>query len=162
LRAGDYFGGNAPASWFQNVLVKPGKPLRSVTYPGRPGVGHAWAYLPDLAETMVQLVEREADLAPFETFHFGGHYCERGVEMAEAICTAAGLDPARRIRRFPWPVITLASPFVRLFRELREMRYLWQVPIRPDNAKLVAFLGAEPHTSLPDAVRSTLAVLKCV
>lgn len=162
LRAGDYYGGRAPASWFQNVLVKPGKRLTSVTYPGRRDAGHAWAYLPDVAETMVRLVEREADLAPFDVFHFGGHYCDRGVAMAEAICTVAGLDPATRIRRFPWPVVTLTAPFVRLFRELREMRYLWQVPVRPDNAKLVAFLGAEPHTPLPEAVRSTLAALKCV
>ncbi len=161
VRAGDYFGADAPASWFQNVLVKPGKRLTSVTYPGSPGTGHAWAYLPDLAETMVQLVTRDADLAPFDAFHFGGHYCERGIDMAETVCDAAGLT-GRSIRRFPWSVVVLASPFVRLFREMLETRYLWQVPVKLDNRKLVALLGREPHTPLPDAVRSSLAALKCV
>lgn len=162
LRAGDFFGGRAPASWFQNVLVKPGRRLTSVTYPGRRDAGHAWAYLPDLAETMVQLVEREAELEPFAVYHFGGHYVERGIDMAEAVCAAAGLDPDRSIRRFPWPMVYLTAPFVRLFREMLEMRYLWQVPVKPDNRKLVALLGAEPHTPLPEAVRGTLAALKCV
>ena len=40
------------------------------------------------------------------------------------------------------------------------MRYLWQTPARLENAKLVAFLGEEPHTPLGEAVRTTLAALK--
>ena len=37
------------------------------------------------------------------------------------------------------------------FRELLEMRYLWQVPVRMDNARLRALVGQEPHTPLDDA-----------
>ncbi|HYM03034.1 MAG TPA: NAD(P)H-binding protein, partial [Stellaceae bacterium] len=55
VRAGDFFGASAPASWFQNAMVTPGKRLRAVTYPGAPEAGHAWAYLPDLAETIARL-----------------------------------------------------------------------------------------------------------
>src|SRR6185437_2895741 len=73
VRAGDFFGPAAGNNWFSQGLVKPGQPVGAVTYPGRPGIGHAWAYLPDLAQTMVQLLERESTLAPFEIFHFGGH-----------------------------------------------------------------------------------------
>ncbi len=39
LRAGDYFGPHQPKSWFRDVMVKPGAPLRSVTYPGESEVG---------------------------------------------------------------------------------------------------------------------------
>ena len=39
------------------------------------------------------------------------------------------------------------------------MRYLWQSPIRLDNSKAVASLGAEPHTSLKGAVPTTLKAL---
>jgi nucleoside-diphosphate-sugar epimerase len=39
------------------------------------------------------------------------------------------------------------------------MRYLWQQPIRLDNHRLTAFLGAEPHTPLGQAVRETLVGL---
>jgi nucleoside-diphosphate-sugar epimerase len=62
LRAGDFFGpymtGN---SWFRE-LVKPGRPVRSITYPGPPDIGHSWAYLPDVGETMALLAERDASL----------------------------------------------------------------------------------------------------
>jgi len=56
----------------------------------------------------------------------------------------------------------LLSPFVPLLRELREMRYLWNVPIRMDNERLKAVLGAEPHTPLDIAVRNTLIGLGCL
>jgi len=161
VRAGDFFGAHARSSWFQNLMVKPGKPLTSVGYPGAREVGHAWAYLPDLAETIVRLAEREAELPAFDSFHFGGHWLERGVAMAEAVRRAADL-PGLPIRRFPWPAIYAASPFVRLFREVLEMRYLWRVPLRLDNSKLVAFLGAEPHTPLDQAVRESLVALGCM
>ena len=50
----------------------------------------------------------------------------------------------------------LASPFVVTLREMREMRYLWEVPVRMDNARLIEALGREPHTPLLDAVEATL------
>ena len=31
------------------MIVHAGKPLPRIVYPGKPGVGHAWAYTPDLA-----------------------------------------------------------------------------------------------------------------
>ena len=48
------------------------------------------------------------------------------------------------------------------FREMIEMRYLWTRPIGLDNAKLVAFLGEEPHTPLDAAMRATLADMGCL
>jgi hypothetical protein len=51
------------------------------------------------------------------------------------------------------------SPFVTLFRELLEMRYLWQKPIGLDDARLRAFLGDVPATPLDTAVREALADL---
>jgi nucleoside-diphosphate-sugar epimerase len=162
LRAGDFFGGrNVSSSWFAQGLVKPGRKLRSITYPGPHRVGHAWAYLPDMAETAARLLMRADDLAPFETFHFGGHWLEQGIEMADAIRYAAR-KPDLKVKRLPWFVLTLLSPFVETFREMREMRYLWKRPVKLDNSKLVAFLGHEPHTPLDIAVRTTLAGLDCI
>jgi hypothetical protein len=51
---------------------------------------------------------------------------------------------------------------VPLFRELAEMRYLWQQPVRLDNRRVVATLGAEPRTPLGRAVRETLTGLGCL
>ena len=73
VRAGDFFGARAVNSWFSQGLVKAGSHPKAITYPGRRGVGHQWAYLPDLAATMLRLVEREA-LDDFATYNFGGHW----------------------------------------------------------------------------------------
>ena len=161
VRAGDFFGPGATAnSWFSQ-FIKPGKPVRSVTYPGVRSIGHAWAYLPDLGETMMKLLEREADLETFAVFNFGGHWFERGVELAEAVRRVAE-QPKAPIRSFPWFLVYGLAPFVTTMREMLEMRYLWKRPIRLDNAKLVAFLGAEPHTPTDRAVAVALDTLGCL
>jgi nucleoside-diphosphate-sugar epimerase len=162
VRAGDYFGPRTGNSWFAQGLIKPGRPVRAILYPGRPDAGHAWAYLPDLATTVVQLLQREQELADFASFHFAGHWLPAGIEMAHAIQRAVGKAKPPPIRRFPWALAYAASPFVTVFREMLELRYLWQIPVRLDNAKLVAFLGAEPHTPIDTAVRATLIGLGCL
>jgi nucleoside-diphosphate-sugar epimerase len=160
VRAGDFFGPHAGNNWFSQGFVRGGRPVRSVVYPGQHDRGHAFAYLPDLARTIVKLVERDADLGAFELFHFGGHSFEHGVDLAKATLRVAGV-PNARIRRFPWFAIYLLSPFSETFREMLEMRYLWQTSLLLDNQKLVNFLGEEPHTPLPEALAATLAGLGC-
>jgi nucleoside-diphosphate-sugar epimerase len=158
LRGGDFFGPHVTGnSWFSQGMVAPNKKLREITYPGAFNVGHAWAYLPDFAEAIARLVERESELGAFECFHFGGHWFERGVEIAERTRAVAGSRAP--IKRIPWPAVVALSPFVRMFGEIAEMRYLWTTPVRLDNAKLTRFLGEEPHTDIDAALRSTLAGL---
>lgn len=159
VRAGDFFAPSSGNNWFAQGLVTPGKPLRAVTYPGAHDIGHQWAYLPDLAETFARLLDREGELPSFARFHFGGHWLAPGVEMAEAIRRVAG-KPDLPIRALPWFALRLVAPFNETLREMMEMRYLWRRPLRMTNERLTAFLGAEPHTPLDDAVRATLAGLK--
>jgi nucleoside-diphosphate-sugar epimerase len=160
VRAGDFFGPRSGNNWFSQ-LVKAGRPVRAVSYPGSPEVGHAWAYLPDLAATMLELAEKEASLASFEVVHFRGHWMERGVEMAEAIARVVG-NPGLRIGSFPWAALYLMAPFVATCREILEMRYLWKTPVALDNARLLSLLGEEPHTPLDVAVRAALEGLGCL
>ena len=89
VRAGDFFGPQAGNNWFSQGLVKPGKPVTTVSLPGDPGVGHQWAYLPDVAETMVRLLERLRHAGPFARFHLAGHWDADGTRMV-------GGDPPRR------------------------------------------------------------------
>ncbi|MBX9754778.1 MAG: NAD-dependent epimerase/dehydratase family protein [Pseudomonadaceae bacterium] len=161
VRAGDFFGWQAPSSWFQTLLIRPQRQVRSVWFPGEPEVGHAWAYLPDLAQTIVRLVALQARFANFETFHFAGHWTPRSIDMAESIRRAVG-NPRLPIRRLPWPLLRLAAPFVRVLREILEMRYLWREPLRLDNRKLLQVLGDEPHTPLDQAVQTSLINLGCL
>tara|TARA_R110000868_G_scaffold10429_6_gene51243 strand:+ start:1293 stop:2327 length:1035 start_codon:yes stop_codon:yes gene_type:complete len=161
VRAGDFFGPQGGSSWFSQGLVKPGKPLSSICYPGTHNVGHAWAFLPDLAETFARLADRESELSDFEVFHFGGHWFDHGVDIARATLHVAGV-PDAPVTRMPWFAVHLIAPFNETMREMLEMRYLWKKPLRLDNAKLVAFLGAEPHTPLDQALRVTLTGLGCL
>lgn len=164
LRAGDFFGERAANSWFSQGLVKPGKPVHTISYPGAPGLLHQWAYLPDVARTIVELLGRRASLAAFARFHMAGHTDTDGTQMTRTIqrvvLRRTGQQP--RVGSFPWWLLKLAAPFVVTFRELQEMRYLWRTPLRLDNTHLVEVLGKEPHTPLEQAVEATLSGLGCL
>lgn len=160
LRAGDFYGGHAPAAWFQTVMVKPGKPVRRVTWPGT-DTGHTFAYLPDLARTFVRLMQEEARMSEFEDLNFAGHYLNDGKDLGRAILRVAG-RPETAISNLPWTIIGLASPFVPLFREIREMRYLWKTDIRLDNSRLRELIGEEPQTPMDEAIRASLKELGCI
>jgi len=156
LRAGDFFGPAAPNS---GLLWLTTRKAGAVTGVYRTGQSHAFAYLPDLAETLARLLDREGELADFEVFHFAGHQLVGENALGEAVRRAVG-DARIPIRPFPWPVIWAASPFVTMFRELLEMRYLWTGSIGLDDSKLRAFLGEVPHTPLIDGLRESLADLE--
>jgi len=164
VRAGDFFGPNAGNNWFSQGLVKPGQVVRRIVQPGQAGVGHQWAYLPDVARTMLRLLEREEALQAFARFNMAGHWDATGQQVADSIqrvvLAHGGAKP--RASRFPWWLLHVAAPFVPLFREMVEMRYLWQHPIRMHNNRLVEVLGQEPHTPWDEAVAATLAGLGCL
>ena len=160
LRCGDFFGPRAGNNWFSQGLLSPGKPVKTLRYPGRYTLGHAWAYLPDVADTMARLLERESMLSDFEMFHFGGYWLD-GYAMCEAVQRAAD-TPHIALRRFPWWMTALLAPFTETLRELRKMRYLWKEPIQLDDAKLLRFLGGKPYTPLDQALRTTLIGLGCL
>jgi nucleoside-diphosphate-sugar epimerase len=164
VRAGDFFGPQAANNWFSQGLVKPGRPVSAVSYPGRPGVGHQWSYLPDVARTMVELLVRRDSLEAFSVFHMAGHWDADGSQMTASIQRVMRRRTGRgpRIASFPWWLVVLASPCVATFREMLEMRYLWREPVRMDNARLTAVLGREPHTPLDEAVAATLLGLGCI
>ena len=156
LRAGDYFGPRSTLnSWFASGLVTPGKPVKTILYPGDKEVGHAWAYLPDVGETFARLADRAAELPAFSRFHFDGHWDADGTAMVRAIARAAG-HKRPNVRRLPWGLLPLAAPFNETLRELLEMKPFWQDPVRLENRRLVAFLGDEPRTPLDIAVTATM------
>ncbi|WER49378.1 NAD-dependent epimerase/dehydratase family protein [Cupriavidus sp. WKF15] len=161
VRAGDFFGPQAGNNWFSQALVQPGQAVRTIRYPGAAGVGHQWAYLPDVASAMVRLLEQAAMLPPFAVFHMAGHWDADGTEMVRAIqrTVARRGGQVPKVRPFPWWLLSAAAPFVATFREMQEMRYLWREPVRMRGGRLP---GGEPHTPLEQAVEATLEGLGCV
>ena len=160
LRCGDFFGPRPGNNWLAQGLVRAGAPVKRVSYPGDYGLGHSWAYLPDVGDAMARLLDREADLGAFECFHFGGYWLD-GHAMLDAIRRATG-NPRIKARRFPWWLARLASPFNETMRELCKMHYLWRDRVQLDDAKLKAFLGGELYTPFEQAVRAALEGAGCI
>jgi nucleoside-diphosphate-sugar epimerase len=151
VRAGDFFGPRPGNNWLSQGIVPAGRPITAVSYPGPLEVRHAWAYLPDVAETFVRLLD--ARLGDFETFHMQGQ-AVTGHELVAGLEAAAGRKLA--VRRLPWLAIAAAAPFNETLREMQEMRYLWRRDVLLDNTRLLTRLGAEPRTLLPEALREAL------
>ncbi|MBY8820884.1 NAD(P)H-binding protein [Sphingomonas colocasiae] len=161
LRAGNFFGPRPGNNWLSQAMVKPGQPVRSILNPATPGVGHAWAYLPDLAETFARLLDREAVLPHFARYHFAGTWDADGMLIADAI-RGASQAPSLPVRRMPWALLRLIGLFNVSLRETARMRQFWRHPLALDNESLVAEIGAEPHTPLDQAMTATLAALGCL
>ncbi|MBP0437748.1 NAD(P)H-binding protein [Tianweitania sediminis] len=154
LRAGDFFGADARQSWFTQAMAPGGAPLKRILKPVVGRSGHAWAYLPDLASTFVQLMNMGSALRPFERVQFEGVWDADGTMMVEAIRSVV----AKRmpVWGFPWWAMGLAAPFGGFPREAWELRTHWQHSMRLDNQRLLALLGKEPRTPLLQAVHATL------
>ena len=157
LRLGDFFGPRPGNNWLSQGLVKPGQPVRAVTYPGAMEIPHALAYLPDAAETFVRLLDTE--LANFEHFAMQGQQIN-GHELVAALEQVTGRKLP--VRKLPWMALAAISPFNETMREMLEMRYLWDRPVLMDNTRLVKKLGAEPLTPLADALYKALVGLGCL
>jgi nucleoside-diphosphate-sugar epimerase len=159
VRAGDFFGPDVRNSWFAQAMVKPGTPVRRLVHPGK-GVGHSWAYLPDLAEAIARLLDRPERLDAFESLPFEGLWDADGTVMTAALARVTG----RHLRQFgfPWWLMRALAPFGGFPREAAEISPYWRNPVRLDNSGLVALLGEEPRTPLDTALSRTLKGLGCL
>ncbi|MDH4987549.1 NAD-dependent epimerase/dehydratase family protein [Aminobacter anthyllidis] len=152
LRAGDFFGGKGTGSWFDLVIAS--KFAKGVyTAPGPVELVHAWAYLPDLANTFVALAEKQERLGSYENFNFPGHALT-DLEIKAAMERVTG----RRLRlaSMPWWVLRAGSPFVSMWKAIVSMSYLRFEPHRLVSTRLEAVVGEIPHTPLDEAVKGAL------
>jgi hypothetical protein len=165
IRAGDFFGSGS-GSWLDLVLAKDLRRGR-FSYPGPLDLPHAWAYLPDLAQSFVRAAQARASLQPFETLHFAGHSVT-GADWRDALTDIAwdnGWLPADgKLKQgsVPWPLLRALGLVLPTFEALAEMRYLWQRPHRLVDARMQQVLGPQRQTAFTDAVRLALADLGMV
>lgn len=158
IRAGDFFG-SGKGGWFDQAIAKDIRQGK-LTYPGHKDVTRPWAYLPDLANTFAQVAARRDSLARFEVFHFAGHNItgQQWLDAIEPIAHATGwITPGARVAysRLPWAIIRLGALFLPTWAALWDMRYLWNIDHALNQRKLVALLGAAPHTPLAQALATT-------
>ncbi len=152
VRAGDFFGPDNTGDWFDQAMmmdVAKGK----IHNMDALDLAHTWAYLPDLGRAFVKLAETRQTLAPFENFHFAGHFVTNGAVMA-AIQTAS---PRKlKVTPVPWMVLQLMGIAMPVIREVLKMRYLWQNPMQLSDPRLDTILGPNFATPLNDAVAASV------
>lgn len=153
LRAGDYVDPAAAGTILNRVVLKPLGSGRIVAL-GRPEVRRAHAHLPDMARAAVALAGMRADLPAFADLPFADHRFSIA-DLAAEIGRQTGQEP--RVTPFAWWQLQLAAPVWELARELREMRYLYDLDHALDPAPLAAVLGRVPHTSFADVVAAHLS-----
>lgn len=155
VRAGDFFGEGAAKSWMHAVVAKEMR-RGKITTLGDPDTVHAWAWLPDLAETIVRLAEVEGQLGRYEIFHFESH----NVTLRQ-IRDAAQAAVGRKMKLVPLPrlVFPLMGLFDPVMKATIEMLYLWDVPhalkdAKKDGKTLARVIGEVPHTPLIEALKA--------
>lgn len=152
LRAGDFYGPGATADWFDQAIMRNAK-KGQVQVMGIAGVGHSWAYLPDLARAFAALAAVRTSLGAFENFHFAGNFVTPG-QMGAAIAKAAPLPV--KVSRFPLLFLKLAGLVDPIMREIGKMTYLWRNPMELKDSRLEALLGGDFGTPFEEAVAATV------
>ncbi|ESQ94625.1 NAD-dependent epimerase/dehydratase family protein [Asticcacaulis benevestitus] len=152
IRAGDFFGRDSSKSWM-NALVARDLCKGKLVTPGKKKTVHAWAFLPDLAATIVKLAEVESTLGAYEVFHFESHNVS-----AERLAEAARIALSRKVTvghmpRVMFSLIALFDPFM---RAALEMLYLWDVPHALKDEGLAKVIGEVPRTPLDQALKTLL------
>jgi nucleoside-diphosphate-sugar epimerase len=150
LRAGDFFGPRTSMDWFDQGMfseIKKGK----VWLLGKRGIGHSWAYLPDLGRAFEALASLRGTLGAFERFHFAGYFVTPE-DMQSAIARVA---PDVRFGIFPWTMLRLIGLFDPLMREIGKMGYLWTHPMELKDERLDGLLGPDFGTPFAEAVAAT-------
>jgi len=149
LRMGDFIGKDANSTWLK-LLIKQGKESVTLTTTGSQSIKHSWANLPDVASTIVRLLEQNDELESFEELNFKGYQLSFD-EIAEVIHRVSG-KPVK-LKKLPWIFFRIFSPFSVLFKGLVEMRYLWDREINLKDEKLNDVLGDDlPYTSFAEAL----------
>jgi nucleoside-diphosphate-sugar epimerase len=153
LRAGDFYGPESTFDWFDLAMLREAKKGKFAMM-GVPGVGHSWAYLPDVGRAFEKLAWHRREFGAFENFHFAGNYVTPE-QMADVAVVAApvklkvGVFP-----RFLFNVVGLVDP---LMRSVSKMSYLWENPMELRDARLDAILGPDFATPFDEAVAATVA-----
>lgn len=152
LRAGNFidpYGNGDIMSLFILRAIAKGK----VTTGGDPSIRQAYAYVPDWARGAVALAEKRESLSMFEDVPFPGHtfsISELAAELGKAT------DRNIKITNFPWWLMTALSPALEVARELREMRYLYEMDHKISGRKFSEMLPDFMPTPTDQVMRAGL------
>lgn len=153
LRAGDYLDTEPSGNWFDRIMA-PSLRKGIFTFPGKPQIQRAYAFLPDLARAAVLLAEQRATLDRFADICFEG-YTLTAEQMAAHIAEARAHEV--RVKQMAWWVLRLAWPFMPEMKHIFEMRYIWNTAHSLDGTKFAALVPDFEPTPMREAFRQATA-----
>lgn len=129
LRMGDFIDGpkhRPSGNWFEDHITK-AVMTGDFTYPGPMDRDHAWAYLPDAARAVVDILNVPNAVVGHLDINFPG-WVLTGTSMKAAIEHAVG-KPLKR-KEMPWVPMHVIALWSAPLRNVVSLRYLWNVPHR--------------------------------
>lgn len=114
-----------------------------------------WAYTPDLARAVLDLLELRAKLSPIETVHFSGHTFNTQREFIKKVCDLAGKS-LLNVTSTPWLLARAAGIFGSGLGPLAGERHVWSSPVLLDGSRLRSLVPSLALTDIEIALDETL------
>ena len=155
-RSADFYGPDAPNAVPNLLVFKPFAKKRKASWLVNDAVPHSFTYVPDAAQGLVQLAERES--AWNQTWHLPTTpHALTGKEFVSLAAKEFGVAPKYRV--LSRPMLRLAGWFDPLVAESYEMLYQSDSPYLFDSGKFSREFGfaGTPYT---DGIRMTADAFK--
>jgi nucleoside-diphosphate-sugar epimerase len=121
-------------------------------------IPHEFIFVPDLAETLIALSEKEE--AYGKAWNVAGPGLITTRQFAEQVFQAADQKPRVRVAgKFMLRVLGVFNPFL---REVIEMHYLWTTPVKLDDTRLRQLLPNLHKTPYSEGIRATMEAMRRV
>jgi len=155
VRPPDFYGPDSELSYVRAIFdaaVKGG----TANVIGPVDTPHEFIFVPDLAETLVALSEKEE--AYGKAWNVAGPGLITTRQFAELVFGAVHQKPRLRVAgKFTLRVLGLFNPFL---REVVEMHYLWSTPVKLDDSRLRQLLPTLHKTPYAEGVRLTIDAMR--
>jgi nucleoside-diphosphate-sugar epimerase len=155
LRAPDFYGPDSELSYVRAIFdaaLKGG----TANVIGPIDTPHEFIFVPDLAETLIALSEREE--AYGKAWNVAGPGLITTRQFAEQVFGTVHQKPRLRVAgKFMLHVLGFFNPFL---REVVEMHYLWTTPVKLDDTRLRQLLPNLHKTPYTDGIRATIDAMR--
>jgi nucleoside-diphosphate-sugar epimerase len=155
LRAPDFYGPDSELSYVRAVFEAA---LRggAANVIGPIDTPHEFIFVPDLADTLIALSEKEE--AYGKAWNIAGPGLITTRQFAELVFNAVHQKPRLRVAgRFMLRVLGLFNPVP---REVVEMHYLWTTPVKLDDTRLRQLLPDLHKTPYGEGIRQTIEAMR--
>jgi nucleoside-diphosphate-sugar epimerase len=155
LRPPDFYGPDSELSYVRAIFdsaLKGG----TANVVGPIDAPHEFIFVPDLAETLIALSEKEE--AYGKAWNVAGPGLISTRQFAELVFGAVHQKPRLRVAgKFMLRILGLFNPFL---REVVELHYLWTTPVKLDDTRLRQLLPNLHKTPYAEGIRLTIDAMR--